>query len=139
MRSGLVYLIGSLRNAKIPLVGNAIRELGYDVYDDWWAPGARADECWREYEIARGRTYLEALRGRHAADVFGMDKKYLDAADFAVMVCPAGRSAHLELGYVIGRGRPGYILLDDSDRFDIMYRFATGVFGDLQGLLAAIR
>lgn len=136
---GLVYLIGALRNAEIVKIGNAIRDLGYDVFDDWWASGPKADECWREYEIAAGRSYLEALRGRHAKEVFDFDKRHLDRAAFGVMVLPAGRSAFTEMGYLIGQGKGVYVLLDDHERWDIMLRFATGVFSDLDSLLATIR
>ena len=54
----------------------------------------------------------------------------------AVLVLPAGRSAHLELGWMLGRGKPGYILLDGKDdRYDVMYQFATGVVTSLIGLI----
>ena len=46
-----------------------------------------------------------------------------------MLVLPAGKSGHLELGYVIGRGKPGYILMDgEPERVDIMHSFATKVF-----------
>ena len=31
----VVYMIGSLRNENIPEMGNKIRELGFEVFDDW--------------------------------------------------------------------------------------------------------
>jgi len=56
-----------------------------------------------------------------------------------VLVLPAGKSGHLELGYMIGQGKPGYILLDgEPERFDVMYNFATGVFTNLSDLLKVI-
>ena len=38
-----IYLIGSLRNPKIPEIGRQLRDLGFDVLDDWFAAGPRAD------------------------------------------------------------------------------------------------
>jgi hypothetical protein len=111
-----------------------LRGEGHTVFDDWYAAGPEADDKWREYEIARGHTYTEALRGLSAQHVFGFDKRYLDLSHTAVLVCPAGKSGHLELGYTLGKGKKGYILLDSPDRWDVMYQFATGVFDNLNDL-----
>lgn len=129
-----IYLIGSLRNPEVPNVANRIRALGHEVFDDWFAAGPEADDKWREYEISRGRDYLEALNGAAAKNVFAFDKRHLDAADAAVLLLPAGKSGHLELGYVIGSGRRGYVLLDTPDRWDVMYQFASGVFNNVDDL-----
>ena len=58
-----VYLIGSLRNPKIPQVANILREAGHDVFDDWFSPGPNCDDEWKTYEQLRGRSYLEASKG----------------------------------------------------------------------------
>jgi len=139
-----VYLIGSLRNPDIPLIGQAIRGIGHEVFDDWMAAGPTADDCWRDYERLRGRTYIEALQGHAARHVFEFDKHHLDTSDAAVLILPAGKSGHLELGYMIGRGKPGYILLDESSgagdfRYDVMYRFATRVVETLDDLLGELK
>ena len=130
-----VYIIGSLRNPEVPTIAKALRVGGYEVFDDWFAAGPRADDHWKDYEQERGRTYKEALAGRAATQVFRYDKSNLDRCDAAVLVLPAGKSGHLELGYFIGCGKPGYILLPDgNDRWDVMYRFATAVCPDLDSL-----
>ena len=60
-------------------------------------------------------------------------------SDAAVLVAPAGKSAHLELGWFLGQGKPGHILLEpDTDRWDVMFRLATGVHNDLDALIAAL-
>lgn len=134
-----IYLIGSLRNPNVPILAAALRAEGLEVFDDWYAAGPRADDHWKAYEQARGRTYSEALRGRAATQVFGYDKSNLDRCDAAVLLLPAGRSGHLELGYFIGQGKPGYIALpEDHDRWDVMYRFATGVHTSYKSLLGAL-
>jgi nucleoside 2-deoxyribosyltransferase len=44
-------------------------------------------------------------------------------------VMPAGKSGHIELGYAVGQGKPGYILLEkEPERWDLMYAFATKIF-----------
>jgi len=117
-----------------------LRALGYDVFDDWFAPGPEADDFWQSYARNRGQSYKEALGDYHARHVFEFDKFHLDRADAAVLVMPAGRSAHIELGYMAGKGKPVYVLFDNEpERYDIMYNFATDVFFDTGELCAALK
>lgn len=135
----MIYLIGSLRNPEVPSLAAVLRSAGHEVFDDWYAAGPEADDYWKKYEIERGRTYSEALSGLAAKHVFSFDKFHLDRADTGVLLLPAGKSGHLELGYLIGQGKRAYILLDQPDRWDVMYQFATGVFSTQEELLAALR
>jgi nucleoside 2-deoxyribosyltransferase len=134
-----IYLAGSLRNPDIPLIGASLRtNTGLDVFDDWHAPGPEADDHWRRYSEARGHTYREALRGRAARQVYGFDREHIDSSDAGVLVLPAGRSCHLEIGYMAGCGKPTFILMDQPDRWDVMYLFATKVcfsYEELVGVL----
>jgi hypothetical protein len=135
-----VYIIGSLRNAAIPEIGARIREAGHTAFDDWHAAGPAADDCWRDYEMSRGRDYAAALDGDAAGNVFAFDKRHIDASDAVILVLPAGRSGHLELGYAIGAGKLGFILLDaEYDRWDVMYRFAHLVTKDLSIILPMLK
>lgn len=134
----MIYVIGSLRNPKIPEIANAIRKLGIEAFDSWYAPGPEADDFWQKYEQGRGHTYIEALNDYAARHVFEFDRLHLDRATSGVLVLPAGKSCHLELGYLIGQGKPGYILLDqEPERWDVMYGFAT-VVPSVEELLSVI-
>jgi nucleoside 2-deoxyribosyltransferase len=133
-----IYLVGSLRNPEIPTIGNKLRALGYDVFDDWHAAGATADDEWKRYETERGHTYREGLKGWAAKHVFEFDLHHLQRSDLGVLVLPAGRSGHLELGFLIGSGKPGYVLLDNPDRWDVMYQFATGIFFSLDEMIKGL-
>ena len=125
----MLYLIGSLRNPEVPKIGNYLRTKGIDIFDDWHSAGERADDAFHEYEKARGRTYKESLKSYAASHIFEFDKRHLDRSDGAILVLPAGKSGHLELGYIIGCGKPGYILLDgEPERIDQMHQFATELF-----------
>lgn len=134
-----IYLIGSLRNAEVPKMAMDLRRLGFDVFDDWYAAGPEADDKWRDYEKARGHTFKEALAGFAADHVYRFDLKHLNDCDIAVLCLPAGKSAHLELGYVIGQGKPGYILIDNPERWDVMYLFASEVFHSFKELKSALK
>ena len=125
----MIYLIGSLRNSEIPKIGNELRERGFEVFDDWYAPGPKADEHWQAYETGKGSTYKQAIRGWAGKHIFEFDMAHLQRADIAILVLPAGKSGHLELGWVAGQGKWTYILFDkEPERYDIMYQFANEVF-----------
>lgn len=135
-----IYLIGSLRNPEIPRISESLRDDTTEIFDEWIAAGPEADDCWRDYEKARKHTYSESLRGHPARHVFTFDEFHLNRAHGAVLVYPAGKSGHLELGYIVGQGKPGFILLDGiPDRYDVMKQFATGgIFTDEGSLKQAL-
>lgn len=136
----LIYLIGSLRNPRIPEIAQQIREnTGQEVFDDWFAAGPLADDSWRDYEKARGNSYEQGLQGWAAKHVFDFDFYHLNRSSTAVLVSPAGKSGHLEFGYMRGRGKPGFILLDpEVERWDVMYQFATGVCSNMEELIRSL-
>lgn len=134
-----LYLIGSLRNPAVPELANDMRKLGFNVFDDWWSAGKLADDHWQEYENIRGRHYKDALKGHSAQTLFNFDKTHLEKADIAVLLLPAGKSGHIELGWHLGHGKPGYILFDKTpERYDVMYNFATDVFFAKEELFAEL-
>lgn len=135
----MIYLIGSLRNPKVPEIASTLRAAGHDVFDDWYAAGERADDAWKDYELARGHSYAEALAGFAAEHVFQFDLHHINRCEAGLLVLPAGKSGHLELGYILGQGKPGYILLSDPDRWDVMYKFATLVTTELDEILDDIK
>lgn len=134
-----LYLIGSLREPSVPITGARLRQAGFEVFDDWFAAGPEADDKWKEYEEARGRTYIEALEGYAARNVFDFDHRHITSSDAGVLALPAGKSGHTELGMMMGMGKRGYILLDRPDRWDVMYRYAIysggGVFVKIEDLI----
>lgn len=131
-----VYVAGSLRNPDVPQVAQLIRQRGFNVFDDWFASGEKADEEWQKYEKGRHHNYVQALEGYHANDVFQFDLTHLNEADAFILVLPAGKSGYLELGYMVGRHKPTYVYVpDEPDRWDIMLKFADRVFYSLVDML----
>ena len=102
----MIYLIGSLRNKDLPLLGNELRFKGFDIFDDWYSAGPEADDYWQAYEKTRGRTYGEALKGAHAADVFNFDRRHLLMSDAALLVMPAWEVCSPGAGVGGGQGHP---------------------------------
>lgn len=134
-----VYVIGSLRNAEIPRIGNLLRDNGYDAFDDWYGAGHEADDKWRDYENIRGRSHKDALFGYAAKHTFAFDQYHLKRCNAAVLVMPAGKSGHLELGYFVGLGKPGFIYFDaPPERYDVMHQFATDIFTSDEELIEGL-
>lgn len=133
----MIYLIGSLRNPNIPQIANRLREAtGEEIFDDWFAAGPEADDYWRDYEKGKGNGIIDALAGPAARNVFDFDRRHLEQASQVILAMPAGKSAFLELGWSLGKGKRGYILLDsDPERYDVMFQFADGVYDNIERLI----
>lgn len=135
-----IYLIGSLRNPAVPEIGNEIRAAGFDVFDDWYAAGPEADDCWREYEILRGHTFEQALEGRSGKHVYNFDHQHLLSADAGILLTPAGKSGHLELGFLAGQGKKTMTYFTDPnpERWDVMYQFVDRVVFNKEKLMETL-
>ena len=136
-----IYLAGSLKNQiDIPQLANDIKALGIEPFCDWLSPGEHADQHWREYSQRRGLTYANALKSYAATHIYEFDRHHLDRCDAIALLMPAGKSAHMEFGYMIGARKPGFILFDEEpEKWDVMYQFATGIFFNRADLLAELK
>ena len=126
----------------VPIIGDELRKEGFEVFDEWFAAGKIADDSFKEYFKGREIPYDKALKSYAAKHIFEFDKTHLDRSDAAILVLPAGRSGHLELGYMVGRGKPTFILMDEvtaEDRWDLMLQFTNGVYFDPLLLLEDLR
>lgn len=136
-----VYIAGSLANKTIPKITHmANYGYGLKAFSEWYTPGPEADVNWRDYELSQGECYLSALKRPAAQHIYNFDKRYIDASACMLLVGPAGKSAHLELGYVLGQGKKGVIYLpEEPERWDVMYNFADLVTHDLDEAFEFIR
>lgn len=130
----VLYLIGSLRNERIPLLAEQIRKDNprVEVFDDWYSAGPEADDCWKSHQQSKGLTYEQALKGHAAQNVFTFDKRHLDRSTHAILVLPAGKSGHMEIMYAAyGAKLKTAILLDPEDvRWDVMYQFIPTILNN---------
>jgi hypothetical protein len=140
-----IYVASSWRNPIQQDVVAALRAAGHEVYDFRHpAPGNNGFAWsaidpdwigWQPDEFARlVTTHPVAVAG------FKLDKDALDWCDTCVLVLPCGRSAHLEAGYAIGRGkRTIFYLHPDKFEPELMYLLGDGFassVGELMPLLA---
>lgn len=136
-----IYLASSWRNMYQPNMVELLRSAGHDVYDFRHPPGGDHlgfswsdtiedpnEVPWTEWDVAR---YLVALASPIASAGFASDFGAMQRADAGVLLLPCGRSAHLEAGWMIGAGKPVWIVLDESEfpapggsNPELMYRMA---------------
>jgi hypothetical protein len=121
-----VYVAASWRTPSQPLVVQLLRQDGHEVYDfrddgfAWEAIDARW-QAWTPEE------FVAALYSPLAIKGFRRDKAALDWCEVCVLLQPSGRSAHLELGYAVGVGKYGIVLLEERQEPDLMYGLAHHV------------
>lgn len=149
-----IYLASSWRNAHQPHVRDVLRENGHLVYDfrdplgggqgfktgrNQLVPSATAfawseiDPSWQQWRV---RAYREILQTHmRAAQGYVGDLRGMEWADTCVLLMPCGRSAHLEAGYMKGRGKRLVIHFADEEGFepDLMYLLADHMtYGDAE-------
>jgi hypothetical protein len=128
-----VYVASSWRNQWQPEIVAALRADGHEVYDFRNPAPGNSGFAWSSIDREWLKWTPEAFRERiqtHpvAAEGYAFDKGALDWADACVLVLPCGRSAHLEAGYMIGRGKRTIVLLH-PDKFEpeLMYLLGSNI------------
>src|SRR6266508_2922314 len=104
----MIYLASSWKNS---YYGSIV-----DCFDQWSIPcynfkddaGFHWSEVKSDYKITdlKFNDYMMMLEHPRAEEGFERDFDNLKSADGLVLILPCGRSAHLELGYMIGVGKP---------------------------------
>jgi len=137
-----VYVASSWRNDYQPMVVEALRDAGFDVYDfKHPAPGndgfhwSEIDPDWKGWTPEQLR---EHLNHEIAIDGFDMDYQAMNECDACVLVLPSGRSSHLEAGWFTGKGRPTAVLLSDGEP-ELMYLLADRVCVTVEEVVAFLR
>lgn len=123
-----LYVASSWRNLIQESVVSRLRGAGHEVYD--FRHPAPGNNGFRWFDIDGGWThwtpemYREALKDPIAEAGYALDIEALKACDACVLVLPAGRSANWELGYAMGQGKPGVVLMLSHQEPELMYREA---------------
>ena len=140
-----VYVASSWRNERQPEVVRAIRAAGHQVYDfrnpnagilelDQGFHWSDIDPEWQTWSPSQ---FINALD--HPLALGGYDRDYaaLETADAVVLVMPCGRSAHLELGFGVGRGKASIILLSDGEP-ELMYKMVPNLVTSIEEVIIAL-
>ncbi len=125
-----IYVASSWKNTKQPGIVKSLREAGLNVYDfrnpapgnngfDW----KEVDPSWTSWTPEQSR---KAYSDPVALEGFHFDMEALMKAWACVLVCPCGRSAHLELGYAVGAQKLTIILLESGEP-ELMYSMVNHI------------
>lgn len=144
MSARYVYVASSWRNPTQQHVVAQIRAAGIGAYD-FKNPEAGTGFYWSEVGLQRDNDaavvdeYLAALQHPRSIEGFDSDFDAMQRADAFVLVLPCGRSAHLELGWAVGAGKPTAILLEDPCTPELMYRMVDHLDATVEGIVDWLR
>lgn len=120
-----IYLASSWRNVHQPAALAALRDAGHEVYDFRNPPGGipngfRWSEVDPEWEAWTASAYRDKLKHPLAQQGFNSDFDGMKWADAGVLLLPCGRSAHLEIGWMAGFGKPTIAWTRDGEEPELM-------------------
>lgn len=123
-----IYLASSWRNADQPAVLAALRAAGHEVYDFRNPAPGNTGFGWRQIDPDFHANQITAERMREtlahpiAQAGFDLDSGAMIAADACVLLLPCGLSAHLEAGWIGGRGKRVVVLAPTIKEPELMYK-----------------
>lgn len=98
--------------------------MGHEVYDFREPKPGYNGFSWRqvhpEWTSWTPEQWRDALRHPASQNGYTSDRGGMDWADIGVLVLPCGRSAHLEAGFMAGRGKPVLTLAFEKTDPDLM-------------------
>lgn len=136
-----IYLASSWRNPEQPACVDLLRKEGHEVYDFRNPPGLlgfawdKIDPDWKNWTAQQ---YISALYSNTAEVNFQSDFGAMEQADTGVLLLPCGRSAHLELGWMVGKGKRTIIVTRDGEEPELMARMADYVCEGVGELLTLL-
>ena len=134
-----IYVASSWRNEFQQTVVAALRKEDHEVYDFKNPTDNKKGFAWssidKNWKNWTPPDYIQALHHPLAVSGFGMDLKAMQWADAFVLVNPCGRSAHLELGWAVGAGKPAAITITKDVEPELMYKLADYICIDLRSLI----
>lgn len=138
-----IYVASSWRNRIQQEIVAVLRREGHAVYDFRnpspgnhgfsWSEISANWQSWHPEQYRKALSHPIAIRG------YVSDFEAMYEAEACVLVLPCGRSAHLEAGWFVGKGRPLHILILEPCEPELMYRMAAGVYVTIEELCAALR
>lgn len=137
-----IYLASSWRNPAQPSLVSALRTAGHEVYDFKNPAPNNTGFSWTQIDPNYKNWTPDQFRAALAHPVsqlgFAHDYGAMQWADVFVLALPCGKSAHLELGWALGRGIPSYVLMSEKDEPELMYLLGATIVTSLPELLAVL-
>lgn len=137
-----IYVASSWRNRAQPEVVRTLRDAGHEVYDFRNPPHGKGGFAWSDidpnWQAWTAAEYRAALDSPIARAGFASDFTGMMWADTCVLVLPSGRSAHLEAGWMAGRGKRTIVLTRDGEEPELMALLAERICISMDEVLRAL-
>ncbi|MDR6117246.1 hypothetical protein QE370_000430 [Aeromicrobium sp. SORGH_AS981] len=137
-----VYVASSWRNPLQDSVVQTLRAHDVDCYD-FKNPDGGTGFSWSQidpnWQAWSAEEYVRLLDHPIAQAGYDSDFNAMERADAFVLVLPCGRSAHLELGWAVGKGKRTCILTRDGEEPELMAKMVDHIATSEQDLLAWLR
>lgn len=140
-----IYLASSWRNSYHAETLRFLESHHWSVYN-FRKPipgdnGFHWSEVDRDWQRSNLEGYQKMLKHPLAEEGFEKDFSAMSHSKACVLLLPCGRSAHLEAGWFIGKNCPTYVYTPPGEPIEpeLMYKMATGVYGDLDTMADAIK
>ena len=137
-----IYVASSWRNDKQPSTVLALLGAGHQVYDFRNPPHGRGgfalseiDPAWQSWTAEQ---YRAALDHPISQVGFNSDLDGMAWADTGLLLLPAGRSAHLELGWMAGRRKKTIVLTRDGEEPELMALLADHICVSMPEVIALL-
>lgn len=127
-----IYVASSWRNNFQPPIVSALLLARHAVYDFrnpspgdngfHWSEIDPNWENWSTYEFREGLNHPIAKKG------YSKDRNAMVWANAGLLVLPSGRSAHLEAGWLAGRGKPMAVFAPEIQEPELMYKLLEESF-----------
>lgn len=121
-----IYIVSSWRNSDFDAFIKAVADIRdekgearYTVFN-FKTQGMR---CHKSDTPAK-EDFWKVLDDKKVRQIFRRDMGFLRDADIVILLLPAGKSAHLELGYACGRGKDTYVVLNGVFEPEFTYLMA---------------
>lgn len=142
-----LYVASSWKNTLYNGLLGTLRADGFDVWDWRNPPTGGGGFQWREvcphYDPEAGHVLTpelnEMLQHPRAQAAFRSDMMGMVKCDACILLLPSGRSAHMEAGYICGRGKPVHVFRPPADGPDLMHLMFDSITGNYPDLVAALK
>lgn len=126
-----IYVASSWRNEYYLAALHHLRGAGHTVWDwkspptggsgfRWQDTGETSVESYSHGDKVNPTDWFQMLRSPVAMTGFASDLAGMNWCDAGVLLLPAGRSAHLEAGWIAGRGKKVHLLCPEDSEPDLM-------------------
>jgi hypothetical protein len=138
-----IYMASSWKNAPIVnRLAELFRAQELQVYSFAEMFEGQHHFNWPDVLDVKEHDGITALECEDSRKAYNCDKYFLEWANCCVLLNPAGRDAHLEAGYIKGKGGRLYIIGEfPRGEFSIMYNLADGLYriNELARLIRELR